>query len=270
MMLMILFNMNRKRVLIPVIFLTVIIIILVIVLGHKTRYNRISVSQSKWDSIISSRSEDDKLVLEDIEFNDYNVVIDERSNTLYYSLVNASKSKYNPNIKFSASDENAKMAILSDEITDEKVKNGHKFKIIIYNSKKYHVYDLICTDLPILSVTYMDKGSEKQKSVPVEIYLFDNLSDLPNKVVKSRGKFRSDDGFYELTLNMMTPGRNIRENRVTILGMRPESGYMLTKTDDELVDDLDRNREEHRVALFVNGEFKGIYNVENEESNGEV
>lgn len=267
---MILFNMSRKRVLIPIIFLTIIIIILVVVLGNKTRYNRISVSQNKWDSIISARSEDDKLVLEDLEFNDYNVVIDERSDVLYYSLMNTSKSKYNPNIKYSASDENAKMVILSDEITDEKVKNGHKFRIMIYNSKKYHVYDLICTDLPILSVTYMDKGSDRQKNVPVEIYLFDNLSDLPNKVVKSRGKFRSNDGFYELSLNVMTPGRNVRENKVTILGMSPESGYVLTKTDDELVDDLDRNREEHRVALFINGEFKGIYSVGTVESNMEL
>ena len=145
---------NRMKIIIPVVIFTAIIIILIILLNPSHEYNKLIVSESKWNSIIESRTENKELVLEDIRFNDYKLIIDEQNNTLFYSLVNDSQNKYNPNISYSANNKNAKIVILSDEITDEKVKNNYLFKIMIYDEKEYHIYNLKCTDLPILDISY--------------------------------------------------------------------------------------------------------------------
>lgn len=146
--------MNRKKILIPIIILTAIIILLIILLNPSKRYNKLSISKNSWNEIINTRAESKRLALEDIEFNDYNLIIDPNTSTLYYSVVNESTSKYNPNVSYRATDKNVKIAILSDDITDEKVKSNYKFQIMIYNDKEYHIYNLICTDLPILNFTY--------------------------------------------------------------------------------------------------------------------
>ena len=112
-------------------------------LGHKL--NKFSISENVWNSIKESRIENENLVLEDIEFNDYKLIIDEKNNSLYYSLVNDSKNKYNPNVNYKANNKNVKLAFLDENITDEKVKNNYNFKIMIYNEKEYHIYNLKCT-----------------------------------------------------------------------------------------------------------------------------
>ena len=60
----------------------------------------------KWSSIKESRTENKNLRLEDIKFNDYKLIIDEQSNTLYYSLINNSQNKYNPNVSYDANNKN--------------------------------------------------------------------------------------------------------------------------------------------------------------------
>ena len=78
---------NRMKIIIPVVIFTAIIIILIIMLNPSHEYNKLIVSESKWNSIIESRTENKELVLEDIKFNDYKLIIDEQNNTLFYSLV---------------------------------------------------------------------------------------------------------------------------------------------------------------------------------------
>ena len=85
--------MNRKKILIPIVIFTAIIVLFIIVLNRGKRYNNISISQTKWNEIIDTRNENKNLVLEDLEFNDYNLMIDESNNTLYYSTINESKTK---------------------------------------------------------------------------------------------------------------------------------------------------------------------------------
>ena len=166
--------MSRRNILIAVSIFTVMVIILIIVLNPSSKYKKLSISESKWNSIKDSRTENNNLRLEDIRFNDHKLIIDEKSNTLYYSLINDSKNKYNPKVEYNANN-NVKLAVLADDITDEKVKSNHQFKIMIYNEKEYHIYNLKCTDLPILNISY-DKNEEvKQKNIPMEMYLFDNL-----------------------------------------------------------------------------------------------
>ena len=78
--------MDRRKILIPVIVFTAIIIILIIALNFSHKYNKLIINESKWNSIIESRTENKELILEDIKFNDYKLIIDEQNNTLFYSL----------------------------------------------------------------------------------------------------------------------------------------------------------------------------------------
>ena len=250
--------MNKKKILIPVIAFTAIIIISIIVLNPSHKYKKFFVNESNWNSIQESRIENRTLVLEDIKFNDYKLIVDEKNNTVYYPLVNDSNNKYNPEVSYSTNDTNANLIILSDEITDEKIKNNYQFKIMIYNEKEYHVYNLKCTDLPILNINYNKVEENAQKNVSMEMYLFDNLSNIPNKITISKGKFKKNSDIYTLSLHMITPGKNKRDNKISILNMRPSSEYILTPIKSKLENEVKTN---NRVELFLNNEYKGVYSL---------
>lgn len=259
--------MNKNKILLPVIVFTAIIIILIILLNPSHEYNKLIVSESKWNNIKESRIENEKLILEDIKFNDYKLIIDEKNNTLYYSLVNDSSNRHNPDISYNANNKNVKLAVLSEKITDEKVKNNYQFKIMIYDEKQYHIYNLKCTELPILNISYNKDEEIKQKNIQMEIYLFDNLSNIPNKITISSGKIKMNEDNYIFSLHMLTPGKNKRDNKVSILNMRPNSEYILTKisnTSDNLQeqeDSINIESKKHRVELFLNNEYKGVYSL---------
>ena len=260
--------MKKRKVLIPIILFTAIIIIFIIALNMSHKYENISISEEKWNSIINTRSENNNIKLQDIIFNDYRLIIDENNNTLYYSLINESKNKYNPNIRFIATDKNAKIAILSDEITDDKVKSDYKFKVMIYTQKEYHIYNLVCTDFPLLNITYNEGEEYSQKNVPMEFYLFNNLNSTTNRVTISSGKFKTTENGYTFSLKMKSPGKNIRDNRVSILNMKPHNEYTLTNIDDtyeidtkSLNENYDKKPRDNRVLVFINNEYKGIYTL---------
>ena len=185
-------------------------------------------------------------------------MIDEKSNTLYYSLINDSQNKYNPNVSYSTNNRNVKLVILSEEMTDEKVKNNYQFKIMIYNEKEYHIYTLKCTDFPILNISYNQNEEINQKNVPMEIYLLDNLTNVPNKITISRGKIKKNEDNYVFSLHFLTPGKNKRDNKLSILNMKPTSEYILTPINNKLENDENLN---HRIELFLNNEYKGVYSL---------
>lgn len=217
-----------------------------------------SVIKSKWESIKNSRQESTSLVLDSIKFNDYNLIIDENKSTLYYSVINNSKTKYNPNISFNVAEENVKLVILQDEITDEKVQSNYEFKLMIYSKNEYHIYKLVCIDFPILNISYNEKNQDKLKNIQVNMYMFDNLSDVPNRTTISRGKLdKLENGEYKLSLNMMSPGKNKRKNNISIFGMDPHHEYTLLPVDNE-----EKTSHEHYVELFINNEYVGLYSLE--------
>lgn len=255
--------MSRKKILIPIIILTLIIIILVIVLNPSRRYQKMSISEDKWDSIIESRTYSANLTIDEIRFNDYDLVIDKDSNTIYYSLVNDSKMKYNPNVSFEASDDSAKLVILEDEITDEKVKSDYKFKMMIYNKDEYNTYDLACTDFPIVNINYNEvDGAGKKRNIPIDLYLFNNREKTPNRVTISDGKLdildnENGSNDYKLTLFMDSIGRNRRENHVSIFDMDPHNEYLLTQAEEG----GGQGPKNFKVELFINNDYKGQYSL---------
>ncbi|MBR3256019.1 MAG: hypothetical protein IKF97_07460 [Clostridia bacterium] len=262
--------MNKNKILISIIIFTIFIVALIIVLNQSDKYNELSVSESKWNDIKESRMENNNLVLEDIKFNDYKLIIDEKNNTLYYCVTNDSQNKYNPNVSYSTNSKNMKLAVLSDNITDEKVKNNYQFKVMIYNEKEYHIYNLECIDIPILNITYNKDEEIKQSNIPMEMYLFDNLSNIPNKVTLSSGKIKMYENNYIFSLHMLTPGKNKRDNRISILNMKPNSEYILKKLTN--IPDTSQGggeNKKNRVELFFNNEYKGVYYLDYMDKNKE-
>ena len=63
--------MNRRKILIPLIIFTIIIIIVIIMLNPSNKYSKLSINESKWNSIKQTRIENKNMILEDIVFNDY-------------------------------------------------------------------------------------------------------------------------------------------------------------------------------------------------------
>lgn len=230
---------------------------LIVLFNPSTQYSKLCVNDDMWNSIKSSRKESENLILEDIEFNDYNLIIDKSNNTFYYSLVNDSPNKFNPSVRYKSNNANTKIVILSDEINNEKVKSNHTFKIMIYNEKEYRIYDLKCTDLPIVDIQY--EGNDIEKRNPMKIYVFNNLSNTPNRITTSNGKFKAMGNNFAFSLNMITPGNNKRDNRISILNMRPSSEYILTPTNEN--SENKNGPKGQRVELFINGSYVGTYSL---------
>jgi len=97
----------------------------------------------------------------------------------------------------------------------------------------------------------------------MEMYLFDNVSNIPNKITVSRGKIKLNEDNYIFSLHMLTPGKNKRDNKLSILNMNPNSEYILTKAEDSQLKEDNTNIEnkKHNVELFLNNEYKGVYSI---------
>lgn len=245
--------------------LTVIIILIVVLLNPNTRYKKLSITQTKWDSIIEARTASDSLQLDEIQFNDYILPIDKNADTIYYSLVNDSKTKYNPNISFEANQDKVKLAILEDDITDKKVHSDYQFKMMIYDNEEYHIYNLVCTDFPILNITYNtdEMSKNKDKNISVDISVFDNMETSTKRVTNSKGILDihniNGNKDYNLKLTMKSPGKNQRKNSISIFNMSPHNEYLLTQEEVVNTD----GPKDFKVELFINNEYQGQYSIKN-------
>lgn len=262
--------MNRKSVLISVIIFTILIVAAIILLNRSVKYEKLIISQSQWNSIIESRDENKDLIIEEIKFNDYSLIVDKNNDTIYYSLVNDSNNKYNPSVSYDTNGKNSKLVILSEMITEEKVKSNYQFKIMIYDDNSYHIYYLKCTDLPLLNISFNQDQDINQNNIPMEMYLFDNLSLIPQKIVISSGKIKRVEEGYVISLYKLTPGKNKRDNNISILNMKPSSIYSILKINrinEEERGNANFNDGSRCIELFLNSEYQGLYKIEGIEDN---
>ena len=251
--------MNKNKLLIPIIILTLIIILLVIIINPSRRYSSLYVLNNEFNSIKSSRTEDNNLQLQEITFNDYELIIDHNSSTLYYSIVNNNSDKYDPLVSYISNQNNVKLAVLKDEITDDKINGNYQFQLIIYNDYYFHTYKLICTGFPIINISYSDDQANKDKNINCNIYMFDNQSNQPNRTMITPAKLdlrSANNGLeYKISLQMLTPGKNKRENNQSIFNQKPEDDYILSKANTNSSFEAGNNY----IELFINGEYKGLY-----------
>ena len=242
--------MNKKWLLISILGISVLTIIIILVLTHKTKYNKLIVSEEKWNNIISDRINSTSIELESIKFNDYNLLIDNENSIIYYSVVNT-KNKYNPSIKYSTNKKTS--IVINDSITDEKLEQTGVLKIMIYNDNEYRIYTLVATNYPILNMIYNENTNNKTK-IPIEIELFDNHIDSPQRIVKSTGKLRviNENREYSFSLIKESLGHNKRENHISIFGMGKRNEYVIKKVNNT-------NMNEKYVQVFINNKYNGLY-----------
>ena len=107
----------------------------------------------------------------------------------------------------------------------------------------------------------------KKNNIPIEIYLFDNLKNNSHRVTISGGRLNSTDtGDYNFSLILKSPGRNERENPVSLFNMEPRSEYILSPTNTNniaLSKEINEEdiKENYLVELFINNEYVGLYSL---------
>lgn len=222
-----------------------------------TRYNKLIISEEKWNDIISSKNRSTSLSLKRIKFNDYNLLIDEENSIIYYSVINNSK-KYNPSVYYVATD-NKLNIVFNQKITEDKLEKNNTFKVIIYDENNYREYLLVITNYPILNVNYKGKINNK-KSVDVDLELFDNHKNVRQRVLKSLGKLKiiEENNEYSFSLIEKSLGNNKRENHISILGMEKHNEYIL-KAQSNI------NENGRYVQFFINNKYKGLYLIDYKE-----
>ena len=243
--------MNKKKIFGIILILTVLAMTIIIIFTHKIKYNKLIVSSDKWNNIISSKSASTDISLKSIKFNDYNLLIDEKNSIIYYSVVNV-KNKYNPLINYNLSDNKLKIAI-NKELSDEVLENTDSIKIMIYDDDSYRIYTLVVTNYPILNVNYKDENNNKKK-IDIELELFDNHINSPQRVLKSDGELKiiKENKEYSFSLKKESLGHNERKNHISIFGMEKQNEYLIKVTDTI-------NDKERYVQFFINNEYQGIY-----------
>ncbi len=267
--------MDRKILLILIIILSVLGITFIITFKPRVNFNSLVIKEEEWNAITSSRKEGN-LSLKNLKFNDYDLIIDEKNNKIYYSVINNSTSKYSPVVTYYASSPNTKIAILDDEITADKMMNNHEFKILLYDDKTYETYGLYCTSFPMLNIVY-DEQTAKEFNIPMSMYLFNNFDNGINRIVRSNGtidKVEMENGTnnYKFSLVMTTPGNKERENVISLLHMKPSNEYFLnvintgenkSEIKNNKTERIDKmaERNEQKVELFVNGQYVGLYSL---------
>ena len=125
---------------------------------------------------------------------------------------------------------------------------------MLYNDNEYKIYSLVVTSYPILNVNYKGEIS-KNNSVIIELEIFDNHIDVPNRVLKSDGRLRiiEEDKEYSFSLKKESMGHNERDNHISIFGMEKRDEYLIKVTDNII------NDKEKYVQFFINNEYKGLY-----------
>ena len=68
-----------------------------------------------------------------------------------------------------------------------------------------------------------------------------------------------DEDNYIFSLHMLTPGKNKRDNKLSILNMKPNNEYVLSKVNQDISQEDNLENKKHLVELFLNNEYQGIY-----------
>jgi len=77
-------------------------------------------------------------------------------------------------------------------------------------------------------------------------------------------KKNKDSNSYNISLEYLTLGNNIRENEISIFNMEPSSKYLLNAVENGASnEEIGENKTNQNVVnLFVNNRYKGVYTIE--------
>lgn len=248
--------MKRKYVFLVVILFTLLASIPVIMYIVSPRYKKYQITTEKWNDIIEKRIANNQLIIEELEFNDLKLMIDENNNTIYYSY-NGSYNQFNPVMKYKAND-NVKIAFSGDM---EKNQDAEGTNVLVYDDNNYHIYKLILLNSPIISIYYKEYSPNTDK---VDVTIIDNRKEATQKVIKSKATLlKMIDDNYVLSFRKDSVGHNGRKNDISIFGGEKEHEYLLIRND---TDEMDSKEE---FAFFINKQYQGMYLLKSNEGRKE-
>ena len=222
----------RVRLQIPLI----IIALAVLLLGasrysSRPRYSECLAGETFLSDLSGTRSED-KTLLPDLWFGEERLLCDTETGTYYYSLIEGDETAFDPAVRLSGS-KKAEVAF-SELITEESIKTNHAIPFVVYTEASFCRLQLCCTTLPLIQIDCSTEP-EKGRLYSMKLTLFDNREGAFNRSLVSdgtihvRGNATSDypKTGYRLSLTTLSPGKNTRNNPLSLLGMRQDDDWIL-------------------------------------------
>ena len=234
--------MSAKRNLIcaALVVFSAIVLVSVLVFNYHPRGKPIKdlkKDEKEIEEIISSRTETDERLETGVLFNGIELPYDEAGRTYYYSLPENSSSAYTPEVSAKGG---VRLAFISGKITDEQIAAGEPLEAIVYNDGEFGRIKIVCTTLPVISITTGSEISSEYSSMSMRVY--DNRTEATKRLAILKGKIhtrgntslRFDKKAYRISLRDMSPGRNMRELDVSLLGMRKDNAEALLQNVQQL------------------------------------
>ena len=246
-------------------------------------FSEFIAAESEIQKIRNNRTETDRDLLDRLTFSQYPLFYDEPNSRWFYS-VDPDDPAADPTVGYSAAERNVKIAFSGEIIA------GTDVPFIAYTGSEYRVYTLAVTTLPLIQIQCPDDyltGIVLEDVHPITFTLFDNRSDSRYPFVQSDGSIHirgEISRFFEkknfrITLTEKGTGKDITENQIPLLGLRPDGDWVLYSAYndqekirnvftsnlwmDSCADDNNfglKNGMEYRYAeLFWNQQYCGLY-----------
>lgn len=286
--------MNKKISCIFLVILTIIGILLCTGQNDKG-YAFLSLQEDsdEINKICSDRKRTNRELLNGLIFNDNEIYYNKKDSTFYYSLVDKDERAYEPLVSWN----NKEVNIIFEEksITDSSIENNDSIVFYAYNNKEYKQYRLICTKLPILSISTSDKlevkdemqdYDHKYKAYDMDLVLYDNSLDSRQRIAKYSGDIGvrgASSRLYEkrgFKLNVYS--KEVEDNKQevsSLLNLRDANEYVLYAgyNDTEKIRNVfssyfwyigcsknnfagvDNGFNYKYCELFINGDYRGLY-----------
>lgn len=276
----------KKRIGVALLLMSgILAVYLMCFLGNPVHFEEISVNEEQMNKIISSRHISDTGLLDALFFDEQQLIFDASSGTFYYSLVEGSKSAYNPYVEIKTAYKEVSIAVQDAQITAQDIKTSKAFRLIVYDAAAYCEYRLICTTLPLMNIECdTEIGAE---NVSMHMTLFDNSRGAAQKFTESDGNIhvrgKSTSAYpkkgYKLSLTKESLADNVRLNKISLLGMRQDDDWILyaAYNDPEKIRNvfssslwkntcagdnalgIDNGMEYKYIELFINHQYWGLY-----------
>lgn len=246
--------MNRRIVSIVILVLSLSLFgLLLYSTSFNDRLDKFYVSEDEWAKITESRDEDITLDISPLKIN-YEKPFVSDGNVLYYSMIDGDANRLNPTIQIGSG---LKLAIKGEKLSDESIAQNTKQQLLVYNNKFYKVFDLVTTNLPLLSIDYESDLPTSREDVGFNMSLYDNRIGILNRITNSDGKlhkrgrssFYSKKGSYSVDLTQKSFGNNVRSNPKSLLGMRESDKWML----HNIAFDFEKVRDFFATKLWMSG-----------------
>lgn len=230
--------------------------------------SRCSLPEGELDAIRTDRAETEAELVSDIRFNDYALSYDRPTGRWFYSLIEGSPTAADPQVSITAAP-GVTIAFEACPITEEGIRNNESIRLLAYTDTEYREYTLVCTTLPVLELyTSEPIGTE---DATVQVRLFDNRAGAVSRVTTSRADAHIRGNLstwypkkgYKLSLITDSLGNNLRNNDLSLLGMRQDNDWIL----NAVYNDQDRVRQAFSAALWADGcGSNNLWGLENSNS----